>query len=181
MTKTTTSLLAAAVLLAVLAARRKQVPAPAVAMRDDVSYEGAIKAIMEGAHPGMEKLVSNMPGRKPADTFVPGISAGLSGADDITAFMKRDDLKAASGAAPGPAKTARGKPAGGATEKVKQDEGEAVEISEVIFRKYDIRGETAINLTPAVVRQIGQALSTPKSLGMHPGDQSERRSGDIPF
>lgn len=63
--------------------------------KPDIRYTGAIRAIMDGAHPGMEKLIANMPERDPtAPRHVPGISSGMIG-DDITMIMKKDDLKAA--------------------------------------------------------------------------------------
>jgi len=49
---------------------------------DSVTYEGAVKAIMFGAHPGLERLIPGLPNRSGETPTVP-LSQGLEG-DDIT-------------------------------------------------------------------------------------------------
>jgi len=130
--------------------------------RPEISYAGAVRAIMDGAHPGMGKLIANLPESGiPADEFVPGISEGLDGAD-ITRIMRKDNLKPAVAAgdvldltkAAAPVVPADRKPAD------KKIVKETTVLSEVIFRKYDIRGVVGDTLTPEVVTKIGQAIGT---------------------
>lgn len=141
--------------------------------RPEISYQGAIRAIMDGAHPGMEKLISNMPVRSGNNRTVPKISEGMSG-EDITRIIKKDDIKAAVAAgdvrdptalapkvatavspkkpAPSVARTA---PAAG-KESAKPESA----LPEVIFRKYDIRGIVGKTLTADIVAKIGQAIGS---------------------
>lgn len=64
--------------------RRKQSTGkPKDEAETSVVYEGAVKAIMDGQHPGMEKLVPDLP--QSGQSTVPGtVSQGLQG-DDVTA------------------------------------------------------------------------------------------------
>lgn len=150
-----------------------------------VVYAGAVKAIMEGAHPGMEKLVPNLPrmGQKAA---IQPVSAGMVG-DDITMIMNKKDLARESVDLPkmSPASARRGdatpaprarkaapkspkaaqaaeKPAEPAA-KV-QDTAPApapeTEISPGIFRAYDIRGVVGKTLTAEIVSKIGRAIGS---------------------
>jgi phosphomannomutase/phosphoglucomutase len=127
-------------------------------VQPEIIYAGAIRAIMDGAHPGMEKLISNLPERTPTTDrkFIPGISEGMDGAD-ITRIMTKDKLKAAVAAGDvldlTAAPAAEDQKAGD-----KKESNPAVTVSEVIFRKYDIRGVVKDNLTPQVVEKIGQAI-----------------------
>ncbi len=145
--------------------RNRRSSAEPAADKTDVSYKGAIRAIMDGAHPGMEKLIANMPEKGGAAvTDVPGISKGMMG-DDITMIMKKEDLKAAmseketkttaTNAAKTPAPAAKAAPA-----PIKDAGQKGITIPEVIFRKYDIRGVVGKTLTPELVRIIGQAIGS---------------------
>jgi len=73
--------------------------------KSDVIYAGAVKAIMDGVHPGMEHLVPNLPKSGMKGPVMP-VSQGMTG-DDITMIVRKDDLKA--GAKP-PAKPAAKSP-----------------------------------------------------------------------
>jgi len=125
-----------------------------------ISYAGAIQAIMDGAHPGMEKLVSNLPNKTAAASITSGISRGLAG-DDITMIMKKENLKLSAedviditggSSAPPVATTAR--------PPVQKPAPSPDTLPEVIFRKYDIRGIVGKTLTPEIVTKIGQAIGT---------------------
>ncbi len=127
--------------------------------RPEISYQGAIRAIMDGAHPGMEKLIANMPVRSANSRAVPTISAGMSG-EDITRMVKKDERKAAieAEATPTPAPVPVKDKLSPADDK---DAGKKAEVlPEVIFRKYDIRGVVGKTLTADIVAKIGQAIGS---------------------
>jgi phosphomannomutase/phosphoglucomutase len=124
-----------------------------------VIYAGAVRNIMDGAHPGLKDLVPHLPGGKGGGaTGTP--SEALSGSDDITMIVNRGsparqaleegemfDLTGGGGDAAGlPASP----PAAEAP----------VEISPVIFRAYDIRGVVEEDLTAGVVELIGRAVGS---------------------
>lgn len=129
----------------------------------DVVFGGAIKAIQEGLHPGLEKLLPNLPGLGQKKPIEP-VSRGMEG-DDITRAVKPS--AAGQGAAEaGPAKKAPaaggGPPAAPAVETAGKapEETAPAEISAVIFRAYDIRGIVGENLDAAVVTEIGRAIGS---------------------
>lgn len=66
--------------------------------KSGVVYAGAVKAIMEGAHPGMEQLVPNLPRFGMKGPVMP-VSQGMVG-DDITMIARKDTLQPAQKAAP---------------------------------------------------------------------------------
>jgi cbb3-type cytochrome oxidase subunit 3 len=66
--------------------------------KSGVIYAGAVKAIMEGAHPGMEQLVPNLPRFGMKGPVMP-VSQGMAG-DDITMIARKDTLQPAQKAAP---------------------------------------------------------------------------------
>ena len=144
-------------------------------------YTGAIEAIMNGAHPGMEKLIPNLdsikrgsikplsqgmegdditmvggfrkpgPGKKPA----PEISAAETAEDeDVTDpnFKTKKQKQATPAAAPAAPDIPAAKPSAAAAE--------AVELSPHIFRTYDIRGVVGKDLTPEIVNKIGQSIGS---------------------
>ncbi len=134
----------------------------------DVVYAGAIKAIMDGVHPGMEKLVPNLPNLGQRRSVAP-VSRGMSG-DDITRMAGHSAPKVAIGDTtapnpilatiapvtkpvrkpqPAPAKVAEPAPA-----------ALAPTISQGIFRAYDIRGIVGKTLTAEVISKIGQAIGS---------------------
>jgi phosphomannomutase / phosphoglucomutase len=159
------------VVAVVVLGKRKEMSDISSSNNHNISYEGAVKAIMEGAHPGMEKLISHMPGDKKEVSYTHCISEGLEG-DDITSIMKPDDLNTTkqSGevfditqAAPEvkPTKVPEKKAKG---DKVIHEKTESthknLEIPKVIFRKYDIRGIVDKNLTTEIVYKIGLAIGS---------------------
>lgn len=135
--------------------------------RSNVVFGGAIKAIQEGLHPGLEKLLPTIPGlgqKKP----VKPVSQGMQG-DDVThvakpsAMPEKDanssvkkppvaDADTQQEAAASQQETGEVSAGGQAREEV------PAEIPAVIFRAYDIRGVVGDNLDAAIVRQIGMAI-----------------------
>ncbi len=126
-------------------------------------YKGAVRAIMNGEHPGLEKLVPDLPqtGRGAA----PGeLSQGLQG-DDITAMASSSDIAQEGAAAPedtGIEATPEGSPTQESLETPSEDAAasSSVEISPEIFRAYDIRGIVTETLTAPVVHEIGRAIGS---------------------
>ena len=149
----------------------------AKATGNDVVYAGAVRAIMEGVHPGMEKLVPNLPGlgQKRA---IAAVSKGMSG-DDITRMVTHSGPKVVVGDTtepnpilatvkptprPKPKPTApsapipKPRPASVVAAEAAAAPMAAPELSPGIFRAYDIRGIVGKTLTAEVVTKIGQAI-----------------------
>jgi len=164
--------------------RRKQ---PATGEDDQVVYAGAIKAIMDGLHPGLERLIPNLPGMGQSKPVKP-VSQGLIG-DDVTvlddgshagtkipagATNKTPPVKAPAQAAkvktvqPVTAQAAKAGTAQPQTIKAAQvtspDKAKSVaepdKLSAEIFRAYDIRGVSGKTLTSAWVYEIGRAIGS---------------------
>jgi phosphomannomutase/phosphoglucomutase len=140
---------------------------------NSVVYAGAVKAIMDGLHPGLEKLIPGMPATSMSNPGQSRISQGLTHGDDITAFAKPGSMPEviASPASPQPAvKPAPKQPAATAKPKSapKQPapatspsaEPVPATIPASIFRAYDIRGVVGKTLTVNAVQTIGQAIGT---------------------
>ncbi len=154
---------------------------------ENVVYGGAIKAIMDGLHPGLEKLVPNLPKSKGAKPVVP-LSKGMQG-DDVTRIATSEKVnevaQQATGkpavkkpAAPATTPTQQKKPAPTAPQKPvapapaatapKPEQSPApaatatpkTEIPDVIFRQYDIRGVVGKSLNTGVVTEIGKAIGS---------------------
>ncbi len=68
-----------------------------------IVYAGAVKAIMDGAHPGLERLVPNLPNRGQRRIVPTSKPADRTG-DDITRIVRKDEVQAAVQKEPGPAK-----------------------------------------------------------------------------
>ena len=143
----------------------------------EIIYTGALRAIMDGAHPGMEQMVPNLPASDVNKIAVQPISQGQLG-DDITMIIKAADLKAAAAEsemldltqpetpappADTPAEaTPATNPAPAKTAPAKAPDGN--EISAEIFRVYDIRGIVGENLDADIVTRIGQAIGSEAGL-----------------
>ncbi len=147
----------------------------------EIVYAGAVKAIMDGAHPGMEKMVPHLPASDVNVVSTAPVSQGEV-SDDIAMMIKAEDLKAAAAAetemldltlpeAP-PAQTSAAEiPAATATPAAastvarglavpgvtSSDDGD---LSAEIFRAYDIRGVVGKNLNEDIVKKIGQAIGS---------------------
>ncbi len=159
--------------------RGAQVKTAAKPAGSNVVYAGAVRAIMEGVHPGMEKLVPNLPGMG-QKRAIAAVSKGMSG-DDITRMVTHSGPNVVGGDTiePNPIlvtvkPTPRAKPKPPApsapvpipkprsASAVAAEAAAAVapgpELSPGIFRAYDIRGIVGKTLTAEVVAKIGQAI-----------------------
>ena len=139
-----------------------------------VVYQGAVKAIMEGGHPGLAKLIPGLP--QSGEETVPGaISEGLIG-DDVTYIATPSDISQENSGQKG---GGNGEGAGSEAAEQKSADRESpettlaetadspdvevpeqVEISPDIFRAYDIRGVVGETLSAAIVREIGRAIGS---------------------
>ncbi len=130
---------------------RRGVGRGSVVLADTVIFQGAIKNILDGAHPGLEQL---LPGMRRSDTVLGDDSFGLRASDeDTTTFNPAGGrVKSEDPTIPG-----RDTVAPRATEEDFLDIG-VVEIEPSIFRTYDIRGIVGEGLTEESVYLIGRAL-----------------------
>ncbi|MFT5425178.1 MAG: phosphomannomutase/phosphoglucomutase [Gammaproteobacteria bacterium] len=155
-----------------------------------VVYEGAVKAIMEGAHPGFENLVPDLPkSDKKTSSSSAAISQGMQG-DDVTAIFKpaeilagdpkqvskqenvaqstEDALQAGIVAPEEVSSEAAGQDSVAEVnaEQLQKEVGPTQstltqgDVSPDIFRAYDIRGVVSENFSAAVVREIGRAIGS---------------------
>ncbi len=113
-------------------------------------YQGAIKAIYDGVHPGLEQL---MPGARAAATDIDldVLDDGAAG-DDVTAFKNPAAL--VDDEDPTVPRTTSEAVAAGDTDL----EETPAPVPASIFRSYDIRGIVGETLTEDGVYQIGRAL-----------------------
>ncbi len=112
-----------------------------------IIYQGAVQAIAEGAHPGVEHMIPHLPKGERITANLKPVSQGLSG-DDVT-------MMAAPVVDP-EAETVNVVDEEQTTE-VKEEE---LQIDPVIFRAYDIRGIAGETLTEEAVYEIGRAIGT---------------------
>ena len=140
---------------------KKKGTATASADGDLITYEGAVRAIAEGAHAGVEKLIPHLPKGDRITANLKPVSKGIN-TDDAT-------MIAASPSSTAPAMSASESEA--ITEEVVTEETaseqetapaevEQIQIAPVIFRAYDIRGVVGDTLTEAAVYEIARAIGT---------------------
>lgn len=124
-----------------------------------VTYQGAIKAILEGSHPGLEQLLPGAVGAIPAAaTGLSPMSEGLEG-EDITTFAKpTTDPAPEDETIPEPFDITGPDLPGIEVTEEPLPPGEQIDPS--IFRSYDIRGVVGESLTVEGVYQIGLALGS---------------------
>ena len=129
----------------------------------EVVYGGAIKAIMEGRHPGLERLIPGLPRLGQSQPVTP-LSQGLNG-EDITRIAKPVPAPPAETTSQAP--VVNGTPAVEGTAPSPGDAqwtdastSQEEDLHPVIFRAYDIRGVVGKTLTAAGVAAIGQAIAT---------------------
>jgi phosphomannomutase/phosphoglucomutase len=135
-----------------------------------VVFAGAIKAIMDGQHPGLEDLIPGISAKTEPGRAHHKISQGLTGSDDITAFVKPPVAAADKRIPPKPAvqnipaAKEAANPQNAAVITTKVDASPATEqpkdISAGIFRAYDIRGVVGKTLTVHSVHEIGRATGS---------------------
>ena len=130
-------------------------------VEDSVVYQGAIKAIMEGALPGLEQLLPGVADGKSVSSDVKPLSSGAQG-EDITRFRAPDEAASAEDPTlPGAAEDGTVEPREGDglsdLTETPTDETRVV-IPASIFRSYDIRGIVGDTLTEDGVYHIGRAI-----------------------
>jgi phosphomannomutase/phosphoglucomutase len=164
--------------------RRKKGGSDARPAEKDVTYTGAVKAIIDGEHPGLAKLVPGLKGKikdsGETDDVTP-LSQGLEGDDitrikvppkddtphvDLSAEMDLDltaesadpmfDLTAGEGEDTGEPEPA---PVVG-TAKSARPAAKQTDSAASVFRAYDIRGIVGKTLTVELVYDIGRALGS---------------------
>ena len=121
----------------------------------EVTYTGAIKAILDGAHPGLEQL---LPGAATEGGKVNPLSVGLSG-DDITQFEmpEADEVQTPPPNPDDVLLVDGGEPDTSATDDAATS---ATTIDPSIFRSHDVRGIVGQALTAEAVYEIGRALGS---------------------
>ena len=130
-----------AALAVLVRVRRQQHQGPTLSRPPTVEFQGALRAIREGRHPGLEQYLVEVPG-------VPQIEVGLtttSTGRDPTQPGARPARSPSDAAAPAQAST----PAQGPERPPPH-----------IFRKYDIRGLADVELSVKAVQWIGSAIGT---------------------
>ncbi|MCZ6804866.1 MAG: phosphomannomutase/phosphoglucomutase [Proteobacteria bacterium] len=126
---------------------QKKDSSPMVDPDDDlITFEGAVRAIAEGAHVGIKQLIPHLPKGERITANLKPVSQGLAG-DDITRIV-----------APPSASEVTTEPV--TTESTAATETEQLQIDPVIFRAYDIRGIVDETLTEAAVYEIAKAIGT---------------------
>ena len=135
----------------------------------EVVYEGAVKAIMAGVHPGFEKLVPDLPLNYKGPAPASGKFSQGSQVADATAFFKPSDIPSDK-----PPEILSDKPTGESPEQINPqvtpveaaNTGASASSSDVppgIFRAYDIRGVVNKNFSAAIVQKIGRAIASEAS------------------
>lgn len=125
---------------------------------DSVTYQGAIKAILEGVHPGLEQLLPGEPLQKRATAIGP-VSEGIQDddRDDITEFARPGDSPVAGDLED--TFDITGDTTSG-IEVVEEPASGPAHIDPSIFRSYDIRGIVGQTLDAEGVYEIGRALGS---------------------
>ena len=123
----------------------KKGSSPATEQGDLITYEGAVRAIAEGAHAGVQQLIPHLPKAERITANLKPLSQGLT-ADDATMIAVPPDEAASSAAAEDVVDISA--------------EPEKEQIAPVIFRAYDIRGVVGESLTDSAVNEIGRAIGS---------------------
>ena len=169
-------LLCALVIIAIvfiLRSRKTEVDNPGQEQaQDNIVYTGAVKAIMDGLHPGLDKLIPGISANTDLGSVPPKISQGLTGSDDITAVARpamkapaagNKNIPAAPKNHPGTAAVEKPKPSVAPVKPTTAQPAVPEQpdvISAVIFRAYDIRGVVGKTLTVHAVQEIGRAIGS---------------------
>ena len=155
-------LLACGGAIVVLLVRRRGASAASVASADAVIYTGAIKAILDGAHPGLEQLLPGAHQRAVAGAASPATFSARADADTDDTTMINNAVRPVGDDDP--------TVPGGAISAVDIDLDfnldaelddftiDDTNVASSIFRAYDIRGIVGETLTEEIVYEIGRAL-----------------------
>ena len=121
---------------------------------DGVIYQGAVRSIMEGAHPGVEKLINNLPRIGQARSINP-VPEPVAAAPAAANILTDDTFDITGGSEiPAPPPAPKSPPPEPQPEPVK------MEIDPKIFRAYDIRGIVGHTFNADVVEAIGLAIGS---------------------
>jgi len=123
------------------------------ATEDDlILYQGAVLAIAEGAHPGVEHMIPHLPKGERITANLKPVSQGMSGEDVTMMAVPLAESEAVTEAIDEePASSEQ-------NEAEKKDD--RLQIAPVVFRAYDIRGVVDESLTEEAVCEIGKAIGT---------------------
>ena len=125
---------------------------------DLLTYEGAVRAIAEGAHAGVEQLIPHLPKADRITTNLKPLSQGINTDDATMIVMPPSEPEASASETTDQADTFD------ITAEPEQEsapsEPEQPQIAPVIFRAYDIRGVVGETLTEAAVYEIARANGT---------------------
>jgi phosphomannomutase/phosphoglucomutase len=119
---------------------------------DLLTYEGAVRAIAEGAHAGAEQLIPHLPKADRITANLKPLSTGIN-TDDATMIVAPPSEPEATDQADTIDITAE-------PEENTPSEPEQSQIAPVIFRAYDIRGVVGETLTESAVYEIARAIGT---------------------
>lgn len=119
---------------------------------DLLTYEGAVRAIAEGAHAGAEQMIPHLPKADRITANLKPLSQGIN-TDDATMIVAPPSEPEATDQADTIDITAE-------PEENTPSEPEQSQIAPVIFRAYDIRGVVGETLTEAAVYEIARAIGT---------------------
>ncbi len=155
-------LLACGGAIVVLLARRRGASAATVTSADAVIYTGAIKAILEGAHPGLELLLPGVSQRTTAGAAPPATFSARADAeaDDITKIKTAvRPTQDEDPTVPGGVATSLDIELDFNLDSELDDfVTDDTKVGSSIFRAYDIRGIVGETLTEEIVYEIGRAL-----------------------
>ena len=121
--------------------------APTLSRPPAVEFQGAIRAIREGLHPGFEKFLVDIPG-------IPRLERGAEDNDNTQPEAQDKTQPSASDGARPEAAAAQPAQAGGGPAQ-----GSSMPPAHV-FREYDIRGLAQTEINVHVIRWIGAAIGT---------------------
>jgi len=132
---------------------------------DLISYEGAVRAIAEGAHAGVEHMIPHLPKGERITANLKPVSKGIN-TDDATMIATPPDaaatptanMTASESEVTTESVTTETAPASEQNNTAK--ETEQLQIAPVIFRAYDIRGIVGETFTEAAVYEIARAIGT---------------------
>jgi len=136
---------------------KKGQPMPGKKKASGVVYQGAVKAIMEGTHPGVEPLIPDLPD---TGTKKPPRAASISPGAQVEEAIANNSNAPAAPATGTIDFTAAETPVKATPAPAQEAAPPPVEVSETMFRAYDIRGIVDTDLTAEVVNAIGKAIGS---------------------
>ncbi len=161
------AILAAAVMVVFVVRRRSLAQ---VESGETAVMQGAIVAIMQGVHPGLERLIPHLPRVTPGTRVAPAPVSGGAEGEDITVVVKPPSAELAASLQQ-KLKSAQEKPPPRADVEVQESpqfEGSSAAVAEKaadipppsIFRAYDIRGVVGETLTVEYAYRIARAVGS---------------------